>query len=220
MKSIFGAALLGAFTLCASFASAATFGPGDWVNQDGDSVAFAATATVTDQGTGVLFDLSVDNLSAVTGDIFQIGFEGANFALGDISGVVTNTGDAVTSLCNNCSGSFNGGLFQSGPYSMFDTMKSAYEVGQRRGDTLTPAQLWWLATVGSADALNLKDSIGNIAPGMDADLILIDRTAAPILSARTHRAEDISELLFALIILADDRSIAETISAGERIHPS
>ena len=99
-------------------------------------------------------------------------------------------------------------------YSMFDTMKSAYEVAQRRGDTLTPAQLWWLATSGSARALKLDTQVGNIAVGMDADLILIDREATPLLARRVQRASSIAETLFSLIVLADDRAVAEVISAG------
>ena len=102
-------------------------------------------------------------------------------------------------------------------FSMFDTMKSAYEVAQRRGDTLTPAQLWWLATAGSARALHLDDRVGNIALGLEADLILIDRTATPLLAARTNRAETVADTLFALAILGDDRAIAQTISGGQTV---
>ncbi|MGD1926076.1 MAG: guanine deaminase [Paracoccaceae bacterium] len=102
-------------------------------------------------------------------------------------------------------------------YSMFDTMKAAYEVARRRGDTLSPAQLWWLATQGSARALHHEHLIGNIAPGLEADLILIDRSATPLMAARTARAESISEMLFALIILGDDRAIAEVLSGGKPV---
>lgn len=102
-------------------------------------------------------------------------------------------------------------------FSMFDTMKSAYEVAQRRGDTLTPEQLWWLATVGAAEALQLSDCIGNIAPGLEADMILIDRSATPLLASRTRRATSVSEVLFALIVLADDRAIDHVFSAGQSV---
>jgi guanine deaminase len=105
-------------------------------------------------------------------------------------------------------------------YSMFDTMKSAYEVAQRRGDTLTPAQLWWLATVGSAQTLGFDHQIGNIATGHDADLILIDREATPLLMQRTTRVTSIQELMFALIVLGDDRAIADVFSAGISMHNS
>ena len=102
-------------------------------------------------------------------------------------------------------------------YSMFDTMKSAYEVAKRRGDTLSPAQLWWLATVGSAEALRLGDVIGNIAPGMEADLVLINRQSTPLLAQRISKAVSIYDVLFALIVLADDRAISDVFSAGRSV---
>lgn len=99
-------------------------------------------------------------------------------------------------------------------FSMLATMKAAYEVGQLRGDALHPAQLWWLATVGSARAMRLSDRIGALAPGMEADMIVLDAAATPVLSQRAARAESASDLLFALIILGDDRAVRETFIAG------
>ena len=58
-------------------------------------------------------------------------------------------------------------------FSMLPTMAAAYEVAQLRGQSLHPAQLWWLATQGSARALRVEEKIGNLAPGMEADLIVI-----------------------------------------------
>ncbi len=104
-------------------------------------------------------------------------------------------------------------------YSMFDTMKAAYEVGARRGDILTPEQLWWLATGGAAAALGLQTHIGNLALGMDADLIVIDPGATPLLAQRTGRADNIAEILFALIVLADDRAISAVYSGGQAVLP-
>ena len=63
------------------------------------------------------------------------------------------------------------------------------------------AQLWWLATAGAAHALRHDHLIGNIAPRLEADLILIDRAATPLLARRTARCENIPELLFALSVL-------------------
>ena len=50
-------------------------------------------------------------------------------------------------------------------FSMLRTMAAAYEVGQLNGHPLHPAQLWWLATEGSARALHMHDKIGTLAPG-------------------------------------------------------
>jgi guanine deaminase len=102
--------------------------------------------------------------------------------------------------------------------SPFATMRAAYEVGQRRGISIPPDRLWWLATAGSARALHLEERVGNLAPGMEADLVLIDTAATPILAQRVAQAETIAEVLFALAVLGDDRAVAETWSGGRRVH--
>ena len=104
-------------------------------------------------------------------------------------------------------------------FSMLHTMAAAYEVGQLRGRALHAAELLWLATAGSAQALHMGDRIGTIAPGMEADLIVLDPAATPALAQRTARAEDIWETLFATIMLGDDRCIAEVRIAG-RVAPA
>ena len=72
-------------------------------------------------------------------------------------------------------------------FSMLRTMAAAYEVAQLRGQSLHPAQLWWLATQGSARALRAEDKIGNIAPGMEADLVVIDLASTPAIAQATAR---------------------------------
>ncbi|GHF32690.1 guanine deaminase [Seohaeicola zhoushanensis] len=94
-------------------------------------------------------------------------------------------------------------------FSMLRTMAAAYEVGQLRGRALHAAELLWLATAGSAQALHMGHAIGTIAPGMEADLVVLDLAATPALAQRTARARDIWEALFATIMLGDDRCIAE-----------
>ena len=103
-------------------------------------------------------------------------------------------------------------------FSMLRTMAAAYEVGQLRGRALHAAELLWLATAGSAQALHLGACIGNAAPGMEADLIALDPGATPALAQRTARAEDIWDELFALIMLGDDRAIARVWIAGQPLN--
>ena len=102
-------------------------------------------------------------------------------------------------------------------YSPFATMRAAYEVAQRRGASLPPERLWWLATDGSAQALRLEGAVGNLAPGLEADFVLVDTAATPLLAQRVGRAESIEEVLFALAVLGDDRAVAETWSGGRRV---
>ena len=102
-------------------------------------------------------------------------------------------------------------------FSMLRTMAGAYEVAQLKGFALHPAQLMWLATQGSAKALHLDDQIGNIAPGIAADLVVLDLSSTPTISQRSKRANDVWEELFPTIMMGDDRAIAATYIAGKKI---
>jgi guanine deaminase len=103
-------------------------------------------------------------------------------------------------------------------FSPFATMRAAYEVGKARHDRPTPAQLWWLATAGAAQALRLDGHVGNLAEGLEADAVVLDPAATPLLAQRTARAESPESLLFALAVLGDDRAVLETWSGGRRVH--
>jgi guanine deaminase len=92
-------------------------------------------------------------------------------------------------------------------FSMLRTMAAAYEVAQLRGQALHPSQLWWFATQGSARALHAEDRIGNIAPGMEADLVVIDLASTPAIAQATRRAGDIWQSIFPTIMMGDDRAI-------------
>ena len=104
-------------------------------------------------------------------------------------------------------------------FSMLRTMAAAYEVAQLRGQSLHPAQLWWLATQGSARALHAEAKIGNLAPGMEADLIVIDLASTPAIEQATRRAEDLWQQLFPTIMMGDDRAVAEVWVNGKRRVP-
>ncbi|KIC25739.1 MULTISPECIES: guanine deaminase [unclassified Leisingera] len=102
-------------------------------------------------------------------------------------------------------------------FSMLRTMAAAYEIGQLRGTPLHAAQLLWLATQGSATALRLEGKIGNIAAGMEADLVVLDLASTPAIAQRSARAEDIWEAVFPTIMMGDDRAIAEVWIGGRQV---
>jgi guanine deaminase len=105
-------------------------------------------------------------------------------------------------------------------FSMLHTMAAAYEVAQLRGQALHPSQLWWLATVGSARALHAEHQIGNIAPGMEADLTILDLQSTPAIEQATRRASDIWQAIFPTIMMGDDRAIRTTWIGGRPDQPS
>ena len=99
-------------------------------------------------------------------------------------------------------------------FSMLRTMAAAYEIAQLRGTALHPAQLLWLATAGSARAMRMEDRIGNAAPGMEADLVVLDLASTPAIAQRAARAEDIWEAVFPTIMMGDDRAVAQVWIGG------
>src|SRR5262245_6740993 len=102
-------------------------------------------------------------------------------------------------------------------FSMFQTMKAAYEVAQLRGYSLHPANAFYLATVGSANVLPLGARIGNLAPGFDADIVVLDLRSRPLVAQRMQQADSLWDALFIQMILADDRAVRATFVAGRKV---
>ena len=103
-------------------------------------------------------------------------------------------------------------------FSMLRTMAAAYEVAQLRHIALHPSQLIWLATAGSAAALGIGDCIGNLGPGAEADLVVLDLASTPAIAQRSQRANDLWEALFPTLMMGDDRAIRATWVGGRLAH--
>ena len=102
-------------------------------------------------------------------------------------------------------------------FSMLRTMSSAYEMAQLSGNSIHPAQLLWLATLGSSIALNLEHRIGNLEIGKEADLIVLDLCSTEIIKNRYLRADNFWEEVFPTLMMGDERAIKETWIAGNII---
>lgn len=105
-------------------------------------------------------------------------------------------------------------------FSMFQTASEAYKIAQLRRQKLSPFQAMFLATLGGARALNLEHQLGNFDIGKEADFIVIDPRSTPILSLRNQgetptTLAELSDRLFSLIIMGDDRAIEATYILGE-----
>ena len=100
-------------------------------------------------------------------------------------------------------------------YSMLQTAAEAYKVLQMNGQSWPAAEAFYQMTLGNARALGLEDRIGAIAPGHEADLIVLDARATPAMAHRMEAVDgDIAEELFVLMTMGDDRAIHETYVAG------
>ena len=105
-------------------------------------------------------------------------------------------------------------------FSPFHTMLAAYYVGRegqsKTGLSLSPQHLWWQHTAGAAQALGLdgqkgRAAVGNLQPGCEADFVVLNPQATPLLARRTALAASLDELLFAMIVLGDDRTVERTV---------
>lgn len=104
--------------------------------------------------------------------------------------------------------------------SMLQTMNEAYKVIQLRQQKLSSFQAFFLATLGGAKALCLEDKIGNFDIGKEADFIVINSRSTPLMALRNpeevpQNLEELSERLFTLVVMGDDRAIQATYIMGE-----
>ena len=108
-------------------------------------------------------------------------------------------------------------------FSPFHTMHAAYTVARQRvevqgvaraGISLSPEHLWWQHTAGAAAALDLGGKVGNLLPGCEADFVVLNPQATPLLARRSAQTETLAEWLFAMIVLGDDRLVAHTVVQG------
>ena len=99
-------------------------------------------------------------------------------------------------------------------YSMLRTLDEGYKVMQLRGQRLNPLRSFYHMTLGNARAMSLDDRIGRIAPGMEADLVVLDARATPEMAVRMERVETLANELFLLLTCGNDSAVVETYVGG------
>ena len=100
-------------------------------------------------------------------------------------------------------------------FSILQTMNEAYKAAQLNGNPLSAEHAFYLATRGTAQALYLEDKVGSIAPGMEADLVVLDLKSTPVIEYRMRYCKDIAEALFIQMTMGDDRAVQATYLAGK-----
>lgn len=102
--------------------------------------------------------------------------------------------------------------------SQLQSLNEAYKVVAMSGRKLDAQRAFYLATLGGAHALHLDDRLGRLAPGYEADIVVLDAKATPLLGFRTEHCNSIDELLFVLMTLGDDRAVRATWIAGDCVY--
>ena len=103
-------------------------------------------------------------------------------------------------------------------FSLIHTLNEAYKVMQLQGARLHPFKSLYLATLGGARALRLEDRIGSLQAGHEADFVVLDYKATPLMDYRIQQSRSIEETLFVLMTLGDDRTVRATYAAGRCVH--
>ena len=101
---------------------------------------------------------------------------------------------------------------------MLQTMNAAYKAAHLNGSDLHPMEAFYLATRGAAEALGVADRIGSLAPGLEADMTVLNLRSTPLIDFRMRSSADLDETLFVQMTLADDRAIAATYIAGQLVY--
>jgi guanine deaminase len=100
-------------------------------------------------------------------------------------------------------------------FSIMATLNEAYKAAQLNGKKLSAGHAFYLATRGTANAMYIDDKIGSLAPGMEADVVVLDLKSTPIIEYRMRYCQDLEEALFIQMTLGDDRAVLATYIAGK-----
>ncbi|MCJ7765233.1 MAG: guanine deaminase, partial [Thiovulaceae bacterium] len=116
-------------------------------------------------------------------------------------------------------------------FSMLQTLNEAYKVVSLEQNTAQPRlamsafEGFYQATLGGANALSLDEKIGKLAKGYEADFVVLDFEATALQKLRMSCVKEsqqsaldsLSEKLFALMMMGDDRNIVATYVNGKRV---
>ena len=131
-------------------------------------------------------------------------------------------------------------------FSMLNTLEDAYKVGmlnntlldgsidparqnlaESERNKLSPYRAFYSITLGGAEALRIDDKVGNFDVGKEADFVVLDWTGGPPAAAwhtslytdgAPDTLEEAAELLFAIMMVGDERTVDETWVMGERAY--
>lgn len=103
-------------------------------------------------------------------------------------------------------------------WSMLRTLDEGYKVLNLQGQRYHPLRSFYQATLGNAGALGMDDRIGKLEAGYEADFIVLDHASSPAMAMRAETVSTLSEELFLMQTMGDDRTVVATIVSGVTAH--
>ena len=97
---------------------------------------------------------------------------------------------------------------------MLKTMDEAYKISQLQNQRFSPVESLYQITLGNALALSLENKIGTLDAESDADITVLNARATPTMQLRMETAKNITEELFVLQTMSDDRSVDQVYIKG------
>jgi guanine deaminase len=99
--------------------------------------------------------------------------------------------------------------------NMLRTYGEAYKVCQLQQHPIDALTGLYMMTQGAAVAHQLANDIGNLNPGSFADFVILNPNFDTLTALRGTHSKHISDSLFSLSILGDDRAVVDTFVAGQ-----
>jgi guanine deaminase len=103
-------------------------------------------------------------------------------------------------------------------WSMLRTLDEGYKVLNLQGQRYHPLRSFYQATLGNAEAIGMDDRIGKLETGYEADFIVLDSASNPAMALRSETISTLSEELFLMQTLGDDRAVVASIVSGVTAH--
>lgn len=99
-------------------------------------------------------------------------------------------------------------------WSMLRTLDEGYKIHNCSGTRYHPLRSFYQATLGNAQSIGMESKIGTLDVGTDADLVILDASATEAMALRYETVETLSEELFLLQTMGDDRAVKATYVSG------
>ena len=103
-------------------------------------------------------------------------------------------------------------------FSMLRTLAEGYKVLQLQSQSWHPLEAMHAITLGNARALGLDHAQGALAPGLFADVVVLRPHATPDVTGRYAASRTLTDHLFGLMMLGDERSVLRTYVAGREVY--